>query len=280
MTATMTPTRPKYDRTLAKFARQVRSGSAAGHSGPMRLGVDLGTANIVLAVVDEANRPVTGAWVHSTVVRDGIVVDWVGAVRAVRDLRAVVEDRLRKTFKRASVAIPPGISPGTVKVFSNVIEAAGLDLDEVVDEPVAAARVLGVRDGCVIDIGHGTTGVSVLRHGRVELSTDEPTGGHHMTLILSGANGIGYQEAEAMKKDPAAQEYVFGAIRPTLEKMAGIAAAALRGHEVDDIFLVGGSSSFARAAEVFETVLGQQVRRPEEPLFATPLGIPMRQEET
>lgn len=280
MTVTMTPTRPKYDRTLAKFARQVRSGSAAHHTGTLRLGVDLGTANIVLAVVDDSNRPVTGAWTQSTVVRDGIVVDWVGAVRAVRDLRTTIESRLRTTFKRASVAIPPGISPGTAKVFTNVLEAAGLDPDEVVDEPVAAARVLGVREGCVIDIGHGTTGVSILRRGQVELSVDEPTGGHHMTLVLAGANGVAYDRAEAMKKEQSAQEYVFGAVRPTLEKMAGIAARALHGHEVDDVFLVGGSSSFARAAEVFATILGQPVQRPAEPLFVTPLGIPMRQEES
>lgn len=280
MTTTMTPTRPKYDRLAAKFAHQVRSGATATQSGPLRLGVDLGTANIVLSVVDSANRPVTGAWLHSTVIRDGIVVDWVGAVRAVQELRATLEARLRTTFNRASVAIPPGISPGTVRVFTNVLEAAGLNPDEVVDEPVAAARVMGIRDGCVIDIGHGTTGVSVLRAGQVELSIDEPTGGHHMTLVLAGANNITYEKAEAMKTDPASQDYVFGAIRPTLEKMAGIAAMALRGHEVADVFLVGGSSSFARAAEVFETVLGQPVERPSEPLFVTPLGIPMRQEES
>ncbi|MFZ1384465.1 MAG: ethanolamine utilization protein EutJ [Propionicimonas sp.] len=274
MTVTM-PAPIAYDKAISRFARCVRKGRVEKHTGELRLGVDLGTANIVLSVVDSRNRPVAGAWQHSTVVRDGVVVDWQGAVRAVRHLKEDLEGRLKHRFKTAAVAIPPGIPDGFTKVFTNVLEACSLDVSEVVDEPVAAARVLGITDGCVIDVGHGTTGVSVLSGGEVIRSIDEATGGHHMTLVLAGAYRLEYDQAEEMKKSKERQQDVIGVIRPTLEKMATIAADALRGLDVPMVYLVGGSSSFSNAPEVFAQVLGRPVVRPVEPLFVTPLGIGM-----
>lgn len=265
------------EAAIRRFAELVRTGEVDEPFGAPRLGIDLGTANIVVSVVDELNRPVAGAWVHSSVVRDGVVVDWLGATTAVRRLTEDVERRLGHHFTRASVSIPPGISEGDIKVFRNVAGAAGLDTDEVVDEPVAAARALGIDDGCVIDIGHGTTGVSLLSNGEVMLSIDEATGGHHMTLVLAGAYRIGYEAAEAMKKDPSRRDDVVGVIRPTLEKMASIAKAALAGRDVPMVYLVGGSSSFPNAPDVFAASLGRPVVRPIEPLFVTPLGIPMQE---
>ena len=264
------------DGRIRAFASQVRDGTCAEARHGLRLGVDLGTANIVLAVVDADNAPVAGAWLQSTVVRDGIVVDWAGAVRAVRELRAVLEHRLGCRFTAATVSIPPGQSISTRTIFTNVLEAAGLASQGVVDEPVAAARALGVTEGAVVDIGHGTTGVSVLRHGEVVRSIDEPTGGHHMDLVLAGALGVSYDEAESHKKDPRYEGEVFGIIRPTLEKMATIASSAISGESVDVVYLVGGSSSFAAAPNVFAERLSLPVRHPAEPLFVTPLGVAMR----
>ena len=263
-----------YDKLIATFSRQVRRGTVRAAEGPLRIGVDLGTANIVLSVIDGENQPVAGAWRHATVVRDGIVVDWTGAVHIVRELKADLQKRLNTTFKSGSVAIPPGISAGTIKVFTNVLTAADLDPDEVVDEPVAASRVLGVTDGCVIDVGHGTTGVSVLSDGKVVTSIDEPTGGHHMTLVLAGAYGIPYDEAEKLKQK-GDQNQVFGVVRPTIEKMASIAKRAIAGHDVEQVFLVGGASSLDATPGVFADILGVPVIRPPEPLFVTPLGIAM-----
>jgi ethanolamine utilization protein EutJ len=265
------------EAAIRRFAELVRTGAVEEPRGELRLGIDLGTANIVVSVVDGGNRPVAGAWVHSTVVRDGVVVDWAGATTAVRRLKEDVERRLGHRFTRASVSIPPGISEGDIKVFRNVATAAGLETDEVVDEPVAAARTLGITDGCVIDIGHGTTGVSILADGRVLKSVDEATGGHHMNLVLAGAYKIDYEAAEVMKKDPGRRDDVIGVIRPTLEKMASIAQAALVGYDVPMVYLVGGSSSFPNAPDVFASRLGRPVVRPIEPLFVTPLGIPMKE---
>ncbi|MDR1079343.1 MAG: ethanolamine utilization protein EutJ [Propionibacteriaceae bacterium] len=271
----VTTARQSGEQRIRRFAAQVRDGLVAEASGDLRLGVDLGTANIVLAVVDGAGEPVAGAWEHSSVVRDGIVVDYLGASRAVRSLLAEVEGRLGRRFSKASLSVPPGMPDGTVQVFLNVIKAANLDPDEVVDEPVAAARVLGMTSGCVIDIGHGTTGVSILESGRVVKSIDEATGGHHMTLVLAGAMGIDYDTAESLKQDPARADEVFGVIRPTLMKMASIAERALSGFQPPVIYLVGGASSFDGAIDLFSDRLGQAVVRPAEPMFVTPLGVPM-----
>jgi len=266
------------EKRITRFANQVRRSGTAQAEGPVRLGVDLGTANIVLSVVDARNHPVAGAWEHSSVVRDGIVVDWAGAVRAVQHLKQTLEARLSMRLTRASVAIPPGISPGTIKVFTNVLTSAGLEPDEVVDEPVAAARTLEVTDGCVIDIGHGTTGVSILEHGVVVASTDEPTGGHHMTLVLAGAFELPYDKAELLKQTNSRE--IFPIIRPTVEKMATIAANAIAGYTPGQVYLVGGSSCLDQTPDVFAEILNLPVYRPPEPLFVTPLGIAMRKEAT
>jgi ethanolamine utilization protein EutJ len=260
---------------IAAFAGQVLTGETDASRDGLRLGVDLGTANIVLSVIDARNTPVAGTWEQSSVVRDGIVVDWPGAVSAVRRMRTSLELRLATRLTRASVAVPPGIAASTVKIFTNVLDAADLEVDEVVDEPVAAARVLGVTDGAVIDVGHGTTGVSLLRDGQVVLSVDEPTGGHHMTLVLAGALHLPYDEAERVKKDPTLADLVFGIVRPVVEKMATIAARALAGQDVRQAHVVGGSSSLPDVPDVFVSALGLPVSRPIEPLFVTPLGIAM-----
>lgn len=43
----------------------------------LKVGVDLGTANIVLVVTDMKNNPIAGLIEPAKVVRDGIVVDYM-----------------------------------------------------------------------------------------------------------------------------------------------------------------------------------------------------------
>lgn len=268
-------TSSRSDQLGGAFASLIKSGEVADYSGDLTIGVDLGTANIVLAVVDHQGNPVAGAHQHSTVVKDGIVVDWLGAVRAVQHLKADLEQRIGTRFTSANVAIPPGVIEGTVKVFENVVEAADLSVHAIVDEPVAAAALLGVERGCVIDIGHGTTGVSVLEDKKVVLSIDQATGGHHVTLVLAGALGLDYDEAEKMKKTASKAPEVGAVVRPTLEKMATIARDAIGTKDVGPIYLVGGSAMLPVAPAVFEKVLGRDVIRPNHSLWVTPLGLAM-----
>src|SRR6266508_3122126 len=74
------------NRRLTEFAAAIEDGRGARIDGPVYAGVDLGTANIVTAVVDDRGRPVAGALTQScTTVRDGLVLDYVGAITIVRE---------------------------------------------------------------------------------------------------------------------------------------------------------------------------------------------------
>ena len=261
--------------TLLAFQRLIEEQRNEPWTGALRTGVDLGTANIVLAVVDGEDRPVAGATYPSTVVRDGVVVDYMGAVRAVTRLKAQLEDQLGVELEAAGCAIPPDTMPGGVKAIGNVVEAAGFRLTTTVDEPTAAASVLGITDGAVVDVGGGTTGISILRDGKVVFVDDEPTGGTHMTLVLAGFHGCGTHEAELMKRDPAQEHSVFPVVKPVVEKMAAIVKRCLARCPVDTVYVVGGACCFTEFETVFQKYLEVPVVKPAAPLLVTPLGIAM-----
>ena len=261
-----------YNNVLVGFSELIKNEEFRPYEGDLRLGVDLGTANIVVSVVDSNNTPIAGASYPSTVVRDGIVV---GASRAVRNMKAKLEDLMGVEFYEAATAIPPGIISGNVKVISNVVESVGLDVVNVIDEPTAAASVLGITDGAVVDVGGGTTGISILKDGKVIFTADEPTGGTHMTLVLAGSLGCSFEEAERIKKDPKQEMLVFPVVKPVIEKMAAIVARFIEGYDVDVIYVVGGACSFKKFESVFEKETGVKTIKPKEPLLVTPLGIAM-----
>ena len=78
-----------------------------------------------------------------------------------------MEEKLGVALTPAATAIPPGILDGNVRCIANCVEGADLEVVKVMDEPTAAAAVLGIRDGAVVDVGGGTTGISILRDGKV-----------------------------------------------------------------------------------------------------------------
>jgi len=261
--------------TLVEFERLIEEHRNNPWTGALRTGVDLGTANIVLAVVDGENRPVAGITYPSSVVRDGVVVDYMGAVRTVTRLKAELEDQLGVGLDAGGCAIPPGIVSGSVKAIGNVVESAGFRLTSTVDEPTAAASVLGITDGAVVDVGGGTTGISILKDGKVIFVDDEPTGGTHMTLVLAGFHGCDTEEAERMKRDPAQEHNVFPVIKPVVEKMAAIVKRCLAKYPVDTVYVVGGACCFTEFENVFQKYLEVPVVKPAAPLLVTPLGIAM-----
>ena len=78
-------------------------------AGPLRVGVDLGTATCVLVVLDASGAP---GWVDahpSGALRDGVVVDFAAAVAAVRHLRTRAEEALGVPLSCAATAYPPCI---------------------------------------------------------------------------------------------------------------------------------------------------------------------------
>jgi len=241
--------------------------------GPVRIGVDLGTSHVMVAVLDEDGRPVAGATEPARVVKDGLVTDYFGAVRIVRRLVADLEAQLSRPLRHAACALPPGTGAGAERITANVLESAGLEVTRVVDEPTAAGALLGIRDGAVVDVGGGTTGISVLRDGEVAYTADEPTGGTHFTLVLAGHLNLSFEEAERFKLSPEHSREVTVAVRPVMEKVAAIVASHLRRCPAKHIYLVGGTASVPGIGEVLERVIGVPVTIPARPLLVTPMGI-------
>ncbi|MFO7961776.1 MAG: ethanolamine utilization protein EutJ [Nitriliruptoraceae bacterium] len=241
--------------------------------GSCHVGVDLGTAFVVVAVTDGAGIPLAIASQRAEVVRDGVVVDFAGAVTVVRSLLDEVESRLGIVVRQAATTYPPGVAVSEVQACRYVLESAGIECSALVDEPTAANAVLRLGDGAVVDIGGGTTGVAVLRDGEVVHVTDAATGGTHVNLVIAGALGIDVDAAEARKTDPAAQRDLLPLITPVFEKIGTIVAAALREHPVERVHLVGGTAAFPGIAEVVADRIGVAVEVATNPLLVTPLGV-------
>lgn len=244
-------------------------------------GVDLGTACVVVAVLDENKRPVAGAYRYADVVRDGMVVDYIGAVQIVRELKEKVEEDLDTELIYAAGAIPPGtdlLDSGAVK---NVIQGAGFECTNLLDESTAANLVLRMKNGAVVDIGGGTTGISIFKDGEVVYIADEPTGGTHFSLVVAGAYGKPFDEAELFKRDEINHKELRPVLQPVIDKVSSIITNHVSGYPVEEISLVGGTCCFTGIEEMIEKRTGIYTHKPKNPMFVTPLGIALscRQEE-
>jgi ethanolamine utilization protein EutJ len=250
--------------------------------GHLHVGVDLGTAYLVLVVLDKHSQPMAGEYQFAQVVRDGLVVDFIGAVDRLCEMKARVEKRLGCVLTHAASGYPPGVPQAEVRAVANVLEAANLRCTALVDEPSAANALLGLKDGAIVDVGGGTTGIAILQDGEVVYTADEPTGGTHFSLVVAGANDITFEAAEAMKVNPAQQARLFPILRPVMEKVASITARHIEQCKVpvDRITLVGGTCSYPGMVGVIEEYTGLPTVVPDRPVFVTPIGIAMHDKET
>lgn len=241
----------------------------------IKVGVDLGTSCVVLVVVDENNNPIFVASEDAQVVKDGLVVNFLEAVSIVKSLKKQAEEQLGRPLDYAASAIPPGTIGNNKRIVENVLQGADFEVTEIFDEPTAAAAVLQIDNGAIVDIGGGTTGISIIKNGKVEYSADEPTGGTHMTLVLAGHYGISMEEGEILKRNPKNYEDNFSIMKPVAEKMASITNDFLLdyGKEVDCIYLVGGVMMYPQFAGVFKNITQLEVIQPDYPKYVTPLGI-------
>jgi len=268
----------KAYENINKLYQLIETKTAAPFEGPYKVGVDLGTADVVLVVTDSHGNPVAGSMRWASVVKDGLVVDFRGAMNIVAELKAEVEQIMGQPLEKGATAIPPGTVGRNAEACSHVIAGANLEPVCQVDEPVAAAKALQIDDGIVVDIGGGTTGIAVLKQGQVIFSDDEPTGGTHVSLVLGGAYNISFEEAELMKKDFQNHSKIMPVIRPVIEKMATIVNLMLEGegeYAQYPVYVVGGTASLDGFAEVFSSAFGRKVEVPPHPLLVTPLGIAM-----
>jgi ethanolamine utilization protein EutJ len=273
--------------TLLNQTDRIMAGGNGWHADPnlilpsgvyqrrVHVGVDLGTAYTVLVVLDEHLQPIAGEYEFAEVTRDGLVVDFIGAVDLLRAMKSRVEQKLGFTLASAATAYPPGVPQAEVRATANVLYGAGLECSGLIDEPTAANNVLQIRDGAIVDVGGGTTGIAIFRDGEVVYTADEPTGGTHFSLVIAGATGTTFEEAEAMKKDPQEQTRLFPVIRPVMEKVASIIDRHIAGHHVERLYLVGGTCAYPGMDEVIQEMTGIETVLPGNPLFVTPLGIAM-----
>ncbi|MBI1855377.1 MAG: ethanolamine utilization protein EutJ [Chloroflexi bacterium] len=250
--------------------------SASGiYRGKIHVGVDLGTAYTVLVVLNENFTPIAGEYQFAQVTRDGLVVDFVGAVDLLKKMKTRVEEKLGFKLTSAATGFPPGVPQAEVRATANVLYGAGLDCTGLIDEPTAANNILRVKDGVIVDVGGGTTGVAIFENGRVVYTADEATGGTHFSLVIAGSTGVTFEQAETLKKNPNEQTRLFPVIRPVMEKVASIVNRHIEGFRVDKLYLVGGTCAYPGMDKVIEEMTGIETILPGNPLFITPLGIAM-----
>ncbi len=259
----------QVNRRLHQAADILNQDGALAYQGPLRVGIDLGTADVVLMALDQDYRPLAAFLEWAEVVRDGVVVDFIGAADIVGRLLARAGERLGRRITAAATSFPPGTDS---RLSTNILERAGLEVTAVKDEPHFLAALLRLDRTAFVDVGGGTTGTAVFQEGRVVMSADEPTGGHHLTLTIAGHYGVNYQEAERRKRRPR-QYHIFKLVLPTLQRICDIVAGHIQGLAVERIVLSGGTCCLPGIEQVFTRELGLPVLLPDHPLLLTPLAI-------
>jgi ethanolamine utilization protein EutJ len=265
----MTISWEECQKRLDKAARILNREERVTVQGPISVGIDLGTADVVLMVLDAAGEPVAAFLEWAEVVRDGVVVDFPGAIDITRALVEKARKRTGMEITHAATSFPPGTDS---RLSTNIIESAWLEVAGFMDEPSCVANLLNLHNTAVVDIGGGTTGTAVVRNGKVVFSADEPTGGRHVSLVLAGHYGISFDEAEALKRKPGNRD-ILALVRPTLQRVADIVGDHIRGRNVERIILSGGTCCLEGVAKVLEKELGLPVTLPVQPLLLTPLAI-------
>ncbi len=263
------------DSLIRSVEAVIRDPIRTSAAGQLKVGIDLGTAYTVLVVLDETGRPLACTSEYADVIRDGLVVDYLGCCEIVRRLKEQAERSIGREISNAAIAVPPGTSFADASTHRHVAESAGITVTDIFDEPTAANAVLAISDGAVIDVGGGTTGISVFKDGKVVYVNDEATGGNHMTLVIAGNKGISFESAEKYKKDALNSERVFPLISPVIEKIATIVDRHIKDFDIDLLCLVGGTACINGIESVIEQITGVHTVKPENPFLVTPVGIAM-----
>lgn len=237
----------------------------------LRCGIDLGTATIVITVVDEYDHAVYLDQVRTEVVRDGVVIDFAGATRAVRQLRERAQAQLGVELASASTAYPPGVGEGESRACRYVLEQAGFECRGLVDEVSAAQALLALSDGAIADVGGGSTGVGVYQGGTLTALGDLPGGGHYLNLILAGALSISVESAEELKRTKGAEH--LSTLKPGIERIADNIGRLLDPRPAGPVHLVGGALMAPGAGAIVSRYIDHPVVEHNHALLMTPFGI-------
>ncbi len=197
------------------------------------------------------------------------------------------------------------------------VEIAGLRVDNLTLEPIAAIglaiperfRMLNIA---LIDVGAGTSDISITNDGCILAYGMIPMAGDALTESIAKACLVDFSEAEKIKKEAdykdeieymdimllpqkIKQEEVLKIMDPTLEEMAGLVADKIKelngGRSVSAVFIVGGGGKnihyankvadklgiarervALRGEEVMQTVEFEEDIK-KDSLLVTPVGI-------
>ena len=242
-----------------------------GFAPPLRFGVDLGTATIVITAVDAFDRPVYWDCAACGAVRDGVVVDFAGAVREVRQLKGRAQTLLGLAVQTAATAYPPGIAVAEARACRYVLEQSDIACRALVDEVSAAHALVSIADGVLVDVGGGSTGVGVFRAGKLVKLSDAAGGGHHLDLIVAGALGIPIEAAERRKR--LAGGDIENIVQPGIERIAESIKRQIGGEPFAAVHLVGGALMLPGAPAIISHYLrAPAVAYPNADLI-TPYGM-------
>jgi ethanolamine utilization protein EutJ len=237
-------------------------------------GVDLGTYKTIAIVVDEKGTPRAVNMRRAEVVRSGLILDYMGALNIVRELMEEIRRHCPLPVEKGATSYPPRTESANVDTTTYILQGAGVEVLRVLDEPTAANQVLKVKDGAIVDVGGGTTGVAVLEDGEVIYTDDEATGGVHLSLVLAGHLKISIDEAEEVKTGRRRNGDVLPIVRPVIEKISSIVASALKAFDrTKQVWLVGGTCELEGFAAVVGKSLGLETFQSRFPQMITPFGI-------
>lgn len=182
------------------------------------LGIDLGTANIVvflrgkgivlrepsvvaistknkkvLAVGEEARLMLGRTPGHIIAVRplsDGVIADYTTTEKMLEYLIAKVCGRRRLLKPRVLVCVPSGVTSVERRAVIQAAREAGAGEAYTIEEPMAAAIGAGLPismpgGNMVVDIGGGTTDVAVISLEGIVISRSVRIGGNKMDEIIS-----------------------------------------------------------------------------------------------
>ena len=209
--------------------------------------------------------------------KDGVIADFdVTAAMLQSFIRQACGNSILAR-PRVVICVPSGVTEVERRAVRQAAAKAGARQVTVIEEPMAAAIGSGppttdAVGSMIVDIGGGTTGTAVISNGKVIASVDDATGGHHVTLAMSGALSVPYEEAELKKRGTDNRQYA-PIVKPVFERISDIVKAHISGHAVDTVYLTGGTCCFPGIAPLFEKELGIKVECPDYPLLLTPLAI-------
>ncbi|MDP2653141.1 MAG: type IV pilus assembly protein PilM [Candidatus Omnitrophota bacterium] len=132
----------------------------------------------------------------------------------------IIDERSPQDPGQMEVAIV-AVEKKTIDKYLRVLKAARLT-PTVIDIPPFAVAKAVLQDlspketsgVAVIDIGHRTTSVTILKRNSLRLARSFEIGGHHMTQSIVEGMGLDRAEAESMKRELGVEPFAAGQTVP------------------------------------------------------------------